>query len=94
MGIWHPKLIPKTAQKRVPFGDLKNAIQPVIYVPENGVCPVRGSQKWLKNDPKKEQILEIKNANLAFVIICPYDFIFLIEGLDLRARGRRHGGHE
>ena len=69
MGIWHPKLIPKTAQKRVRNRDPENAIQPVICVPENGVCPVRGSQKWLKNDPKKEHFLDINNADLADVII-------------------------
>ena len=69
MGIWYPKLIPKTAQKRVGNRDPENAIQPVICVPENGVCPVRGSQKWLKNDPKKEHFLDNNDADLADVII-------------------------
>ena len=69
MGIWCPKWVPKAAQKRVRNRDPENAIQPVICVPENGVCPVRGSQKWLKNGPKKEHFLDIKNANLADVNI-------------------------
>ena len=52
--------IPKNAPKRVGFGYLKNAIQPVICVPENGVCPVRGCPKWLKNDPKKSTFWTLK----------------------------------
>ena len=69
MGICNSKLVPKTGPKRVLFGDLKNAMQPVICVPEKGACPVRGSQKWLKNDSKNEHFLDIKNANLADVTI-------------------------
>ena len=60
----------KTAQqKRIQFGDLKNLIQTVICSLENGIHQVRGSQKWLKNGPKKEHFLDIKNANLADVNI-------------------------
>ena len=73
MGIWYPKLIPKTAQKRVGNRDPENAIQPVICVPENGVCPVRGSQKWLKNDPKKEHFLDNNDADLADVTIARHN---------------------
>ena len=70
-GIWCPKWVPKSAQKRVRNGDPENAIQPVICVPENGVCPVRGSQKWFKNDPKKEHFLDNNDADLADVSIIP-----------------------
>ena len=67
--VWHPKLVPKTGPKRVQNRDTEMPMQPVICVPEKGVCPVRGSQKWLQNDPKKEHFLEIKNADLADVTI-------------------------
>ena len=66
MGIWHPKMVPKTAPKRVQNRDPKNLTKTVICVLKNGVCPVRGSHKWLKNGPKngpkKESIPEANHG--------------------------------
>ena len=67
MGICHPKLVPKTGPKRVQNRDTEMPIQPVICVLKNGVRPVRGCPKWLKNVPKKEHFLDINNADLADV---------------------------
>ena len=53
--VWHPKLVPKTGPKRVQNRDPEMPMKPVICVLENGVRPVRGSQKLLKNDPKMVQ---------------------------------------
>jgi hypothetical protein len=64
-----PKIDPKNCSKTARNRDPENAIQAVICVPENGVCPVRGSQKGLKNDPKKEHFLDINDADLADVRI-------------------------
>ena len=74
-------------------------IQPVICVLKNGVSPVRGSQKLLKNGSKKERFLGIKNTDLADVIIVKraiYMFLFFfnfeLENLDGRSRsGREYG---
>ena len=67
--VWHPKLVPKTGPKRVQNRDPEMPIQPVICVLENGVRPVRGSQKWSTNGSKKERFLGIKNADIADVTI-------------------------
>ena len=53
--VWHPKLVPKTGPKRVQNRDPEMPMKAVICVLENGLRPVRGSQKWLKNDPKMVQ---------------------------------------
>ena len=59
-------MVTKEVQKRIQNRDPEMPIQPVICVPENGVLPVRGSQKWSKNDPKnapkKEPILEANHG--------------------------------
>ena len=77
MGIWHIQKIgsKNCSNTRPKSRDPENAMQSVICVPENGVCPVRRSHKWLKNDLQKEHFLDIKNANLADVIIAFVSFI-------------------